>query len=208
MDIHPPMKPVESLKEFGMHLLIVTTGILIALSLEGLLEWRHHRELAQEARTNILNEIRDNDKGLDEFLKASPAISKNQTAVLDVLQDVLAHGKSKKTVPPFGSTLAELSNTSWTTAQTVGALGFIPYAEVKKYAGVYQLQDEYLRLQTRAEDTYVSSIAMLSQNNDPNSLPRAGLETERDRILNSITMLTAETQIGEVLDKMYNELLK
>jgi hypothetical protein len=84
MDIHPPMKPVESLKEFGMHLLIVTTGILIALSLEGLLEWRHHRELAQEARTNILNEIRDNEKGLADFLKAAPATSKNQTGVLEV----------------------------------------------------------------------------------------------------------------------------
>ncbi len=208
MDIHPAMKPVESLKEFGMHLLIVTTGILIALSLEGLLEWHHHRELAEEARTNILNEIRDNEKGLDDFLKAAPAISKNQTGVLDVLDDVLAHGKSNKELPPFGSTLAELSNTSWTTAQTVGALGFIPYAEVKKYAGVYQLQDEYLRLQTRAEDAYVGAIALLSQNNDPNGLPRAGLETERDRILNSVTMLTAETQIGEALDKMYKELLK
>ncbi len=208
MDIHPPMKPVESLKEFGMHLLIVTLGILIALSLEGLLEWRHHRELAEEARTNIMNEIRDNEKGLNDFLKAAPAISKNQTGVLDVLEDVLAHGKSNKKVPPFGSTLAELNNTSWTTAQTVGALGFIPYAEVKEYAGVYQLQDEFLRLQTRAEDAYVSAIALFSQNNDPNNLLRAGLETERDRILNSVTMLTAETQIGEVLDKMYKELLK
>ena len=39
MDIHPPMKPVESLKESGIHLLIVTLGILIALSLNCLLEW-------------------------------------------------------------------------------------------------------------------------------------------------------------------------
>jgi hypothetical protein len=63
-------------------------------------------------------------------------------------------------------------------------------------------------LLTRAEDAYVSAIALLSQNNDPNSLQRAGLETERDRILTSVTMLTAETQVGEVLDKMYKELLK
>ena len=105
-------------------------------------------------------------------------------------------------------TLAELNNTSWTTAQNVGALSFIPYAEVKEYAGVYQLQDEYLRLQTRTEDSVVSALTMFSQNQDPNSLPRTALETERDRILNSITMLTAESQIAEVLDKKYKEILK
>ena len=208
MDIHPPMKPVESLKEFGMHLFIVTLGILIALSLEGLLEWRHHRELAEEARVNILSEIRDNQKDIDDFLKAVPAIRKNEMTALEAVEDVLAHGKSSTTALQLGLSLVELGNTSWTTAQTVGALSFIPYAEVKKYAGVYQLQDEYLRLQTRTEDSMVGALAIFSQNSDPNSVPRAGLEAERDRILNSLTILTAESQIADVLDTTYKELLK
>jgi hypothetical protein len=49
---------------------------------------------------------------------------------------------------------------------------------------------------------------MFAENKDPNSLPRAGLEVERDRILNSLTAMTAESQIAEALEKTYKEVLK
>ena len=208
MDIHPPTGPVESLKDFFTHLLIVTVGILIALSLEGLLEWRHHRELADEARTNIMSEIRANEKDLQAFLNAVPEIRKNQMAALDAVQGVPGRGKSGATVPPISFRLAELSNTSWTTSQTTGALAFMPYAEVKKFAGVYQLQDEYLRLQVRTEDAVVTALSLLAVNTNPGSLSRPELDAERDRILASVSALTAETQVGEFLEKVYAEAAK
>jgi len=208
MDIHPPTGPVESLKDFFTHLLIVTVGILIALSLEGLLEWRHHRELADEARTNIMSEIRANDKDLQAFLQAVPEIRKNQMAVLAAVEGVLGHGKSDAPVPPLSFRLAELSNTSWTTSQTIGALAFMPYAEVKKFAGVYQLQDEFLRLQVRTEDAVVTALSLLAVNTNPSSLSRPEMEAERDRILASLSTLTAETQVGEFLQKSYAEVAK
>jgi hypothetical protein len=208
MDIHPPTGPVESLKDLLTHLLIVTVGILIALSLEGLLEWHHHRQLADEARTNIMSEIRANEKDLQAFLDAVPEIRKNQMAVLGGVQDVLGRGKNGAQTPPFGFRLAELSNTSWTTSQTIGALAFMPYAEVKKFAGVYQLQDEYLRLQVRTEDAVVTAISLLAVNTNPGSLSRPELGAERDRILASLSALTAETQVGEFLEKAYAEVAK
>jgi hypothetical protein len=208
MDIHPPTGPVESFKDFFTHLLIVTVGILIALSLEGLLEWHHHRELADEARTNIMSEIRANEKDLQVFLNAVPEIRRNQMAVLDAVQGVLGPAKSDAPVPPLSFRLAELSNTSWTTSQTIGALAFMPYAEVKRFAGVYQLQDEYLRLQVRTEDAVVTALSLLAVNTNPGSLSRPELEAERDRILASLSALTAETQVGEFLEKAYAEVAK
>ncbi len=208
MDIHPPTSPVESLKDFFTHLLIVTVGILIALSLEGLLEWRHHRELADEARTNIMSEIRTNEKDLQAFLDAVPEIRRNQMAALDAVQGVLGRGKSDAPMPPLSFRLAELSNTSWTTSQTIGALAFMPYAEVKKFAGVYQLQDEYLRLQVRTEDAVVTALSLLAVNTNPGTLSRPELGAERDRMLASLSALTAETQVGEFLEKAYAEVAK
>jgi hypothetical protein len=41
MEIHARDKPILTLKEATVHLAIVTVGILIALSLEGLVEWRY-----------------------------------------------------------------------------------------------------------------------------------------------------------------------
>src|SRR5438046_217126 len=68
MEIHAPDKPILTIKETIVHLSIVTAGILIALSLEGALEWQHHRALVREARANIAVEIQDNRKELQKTL--------------------------------------------------------------------------------------------------------------------------------------------
>src|SRR5215831_16086023 len=69
MEIHAPDKPILTVKEAIVHLSIVTAGILIALSLEGLVEWRHHRSLVREARENIAAEMQDNRKELQKALE-------------------------------------------------------------------------------------------------------------------------------------------
>src|SRR5262245_35672460 len=43
MDIHPPTKPIESAKDFVIHLSMIVIGILIAIGLEQTVEaWHHH----------------------------------------------------------------------------------------------------------------------------------------------------------------------
>src|SRR5437763_6252475 len=143
MEIHAPGHAVRSAKDFGIHLLIVTLGILIALSLEGLREWRHERGLVREANANIVNELRDNKKELDGLLAAMPASRQKQVTILTFIHDVGEHGKSDIHQLELNFHLAQLRNTSWSTAQTVGALGYMEYADVKKFAGVYELQEVY-----------------------------------------------------------------
>jgi hypothetical protein len=58
MDVHPPHGPIHTVKEFMVHLLAITIGLLIALGLEGSVEWVHHRHLARDARENIFQEKR------------------------------------------------------------------------------------------------------------------------------------------------------
>ena len=45
-------------------LLTITAGIPIAISLDGLLEWRHYRELVHEARANIRSELQGDHREL------------------------------------------------------------------------------------------------------------------------------------------------
>jgi hypothetical protein len=69
MEIHAPHHPVLTVKEALVHLAIITTGILIALSLEGALEWSHHRELVGETRVRLRDEIRGNQESVQIVLK-------------------------------------------------------------------------------------------------------------------------------------------
>jgi hypothetical protein len=49
MGIHPPEGPIHSIKDFLLALTTITAGVLIALSLEGFIEWNHNRRLVREA---------------------------------------------------------------------------------------------------------------------------------------------------------------
>ena len=60
LDVHPPHEKVHGFKDFLLHILTITIGLLIALSLEGCVEWRHHRHLVAEARESLHEEIKAN----------------------------------------------------------------------------------------------------------------------------------------------------
>jgi len=50
VEIHAPHGSIHSWKDLLIQLGIITAGILIALSLERVREWRHERALVREAR--------------------------------------------------------------------------------------------------------------------------------------------------------------
>ena len=207
MDIHAPEGPIHSFRDFSLQLLTVTVGILIALSLEGLLEWQHHRELVHEARANITSEISDNQKELRGSMSTFEKSKKDNLNALQFISDVLAHGKSDIHSLNISYNLAQLSDASWKTAQAVGALALMPYAEVKNYAGIYQLQEEYLRLQTKSVDSGILATGIFVENESPDKLPRGQLERERDDIRAFMAQTTSQRQIGTALTQAYASVL-
>ena len=50
MDVQPPHQPVRGWKDFALHLLTITIGLFIALSLEAAVQSLHHRHLVRDAR--------------------------------------------------------------------------------------------------------------------------------------------------------------
>src|SRR5580704_13663222 len=60
LEVHAPHEKIHGFKDFLVHLLTITIGLLIALSLEGCVEWRHHRHLVHVAEAGLHDEIRQN----------------------------------------------------------------------------------------------------------------------------------------------------
>ena len=113
MEIHPPHQPILSVKEALVHLGIVTIGILIALSLEGLVEWQNHRHLIAEARHNVADEIRDNNNELRHFLAAVPKLRSGDAHALDLFDAIAAHRLPKNASLTVAFSRPDLSNASW-----------------------------------------------------------------------------------------------
>lgn len=207
MEIHAPHEPILSVKEALIHLGIVTIGILIALSLEGLVEWQHHRHLIAEANENITHELEDNDREVRSFLNAVPTLRSDDTAIIHFIDAALAHQAPQHGELKLNFIRSDLSTASWTTAETIGALGLMNYQDVKRFAAAYELQDEFSRLQSRTIDAVISATTLFEQNVAPDKSPSAELQAEREKILNVMSELQAEEQIAQALDKRYQSVL-
>jgi hypothetical protein len=209
MEIHAPEEPILTWKEFLVHIGTVTIGILIALSLENLVEWNHHRHLLNEARENIRSEIADNLSELRGSLATTNKLKQNHQNALQWVSDLESKHQSSIHELSVGANLADLSNASWTTAQETGALGLMNYAEVKRGATVYQLQDEFQRLQRASEDAAIAATVLFAgQSEDPTKTPTEQLRNERDLLQRSLSELEVKQQVGVQLEKRYESWLQ
>lgn len=204
MEIHPPEKPIHTVKDFLLQLMTITIGILIALSLEGTLEWSHHRTLASEAKENLRQEILDNKRELGKILSEVPELRKNEDAAIQFIADLRAHRPTAVHKLDFSYRVAVLSDTSWSTAQAAGAVTQMPYRDVQKYAAIYDLQRKFNSVQ----DRLVESMITVGPSEDPeNSGPRE-LREWKTRIQTSLSYVKAVEGLAHVLADEYDKALR
>ena len=209
MDIHPPKKPIHSLKDFLRELVIIIAGILIALSFDGLVAWRHHRNLAHEATANIITEVRENQKELANELKDLDKMQQQSQALIELVHSLQANRRTPVHQFQLIWTFAELHATSWDTAARTGAVSYMPYAEVKRFTEVCDLQRTFVDFQQRgfASALDVEGLATL-MNRDPKTLSAAELADAERKIGLAMAEVRAMQQLATALQKRYDGLLK
>ena len=107
-----------------------------------------HREhkLVREARETMREEIQHNSNEMkDAVVKLD-----QQTALMkkniDTLTRIQENPKDKATQDAqinADFSIVGLRETAWKTAQTTGALSFMPYAEAQRYSDVYGTQKDF-----------------------------------------------------------------
>jgi hypothetical protein len=161
LDVHPPHKRLREAGEFFVHLFTITVGLLIATQIESCVEWRTHLHVAAEAREALHKEIASNLKTLRD---AQPGLKQWKTQVNDGivgLQRVIDHPNDPAAQPrsfTVGCSGITLESTAWKTAQSTGALGYMPYEEASAYVNIYQAQEHLLA----AEDLPCADAAAIS----------------------------------------------
>src|ERR1700757_1018537 len=60
LDVHAPHESIHTWKGFFIHIATIVIGLLIAVGLEQSVEYIHHRHQLQEARRELLEEVKDN----------------------------------------------------------------------------------------------------------------------------------------------------
>lgn len=211
MEIHAPDKPIHSKKEFLFHMFTVVLGILIALGMEGIVEWGHHRALVREARANIASEIRKNKETVDVTI---PEIHKRQEEIkhiIDVMRllekdrNAFKHGSMS-----FNVVNHDLYSTAWQTATVSGAVTYMKYEELTRYTDVYQTQQAFTSLQEQALNRMIEMGALIevTMGEDLKRAPVEKFQTiAQEAYKDAIIQQTLES-ISTDLSKAYGDLLK
>ena len=198
LDVHPPHEPVHGWRDFLLHLVTITIGLLIALSLEGLVEWQHHRHLVHEAEASLRTEIRGNGDSAKSVLADIKIQQDHLTQDVRVLRDVVKTGK----LPADGSMtidfhLHDFSDVSWKTAETTGALAYMPYRDAQEFAEIYTMQDQLNAAQGQAARDAIISLASFMNSSDKDVPSKA----EAALVIDHIQVLQGQLLLVESLAK-------
>jgi hypothetical protein len=173
LDVHAPHESVHGWRDFLLHLGTITIGLLIALGLEGCVEWQHHRHLVHEAEQSLHIEIQNNANslaGITTDIHTQQASLKHDLEVLDF---VIENGKyPEHSHMSIAYHISTFDNVSWSTAQSTGALGYMDYATAQEYSGIYQTQTFFDTTETQtARDAILSLAPFLDESSNVKNTP-------------------------------------
>jgi hypothetical protein len=173
LDVHAPHQTPNGVRDFAIHLLTITAGLLIALGLEAGVEAFHHRHQRLEAEALIREEIRSNgekiEQGQSQFKEELDAMNR----VLQTLE-ALSQGKS--------GTLEEkdlvfhqapMQDAAWRTAASTGVLSYMDYAQVERFSDAYKEQDQLEAMEKQTLDDYLMLMPILAHHGKEMDAARA-----------------------------------
>jgi hypothetical protein len=207
VDVSPPQQPIHSWKDFLLHLLTITVGLFIALTLEAAIESMHHRHLVREARANLQGEIVENRK-LYAVNVLKLQLNRNQLAHdIELLRELRDGRKLDNADLSWTWDWNSYRDAAWKTAHESGAVSYMDSGSISTYSTVYAQQD-YVNATAVAILNEESRVgAPLAAAKDPAKLNSAELE--------NLLIRSAEIDLGfaslqstmKALDNNYQEAL-
>ena len=203
----PPSAKKYSFADYLFQFITITAGVLIALLINGLVEWNNNRSLVVQARETIAQEIVQNKNDLDKTLGGIVEDMKRLDNALKFASEMLTARKTSITELMLHLNFADVSSAGWRTAERTGALSHMPYAEVQRYSLLYDLQDLYTAQQRAMLLQLAEASAILSGDFDPDNPKVSDLEVFRDRVMRLRSTLIIHEQMAKRLAERYAEAL-
>ncbi len=204
LEVHAPHEKIHGLKDFFLHLFTITVGLLIALSLEGLVEWQHHRHLVHEAEAGLRGEIQSNAQTIISLRQRIAAERKELEANLKSLAILRVHPDAHQHLS-FTFQMESFDDVTWKTAQTTGAFAYMPYDDARTYSDIYSSQEELFKVQQQVvEDVMQAASLFVSKPEDDKPSP-AEIDAATDRIgMIQMRLILLESLVDN-LDKDYQK---
>ena len=177
MDFHPPRQSIHTVKDFLLHLLTITVGLFIALSLEAAVESLHHRHLVRDARDNLHREITANRQ---QYSMNAKWVAENRDQLARNIELLRELRKGKKLDPAnlgWHWQWNSFSGVAWRAARDNGAVSYMEPDLISAYSWIY-LQQDYINSTALAIVSEESKAgAALEAAADPSNLSSLEIQT-------------------------------
>ena len=162
LDIHAPEHGIHGARDFFLHLFTITIGLFIALLLEAGVEAIHHRHQRDEADNLIRREIQGN---LTKLKDGAPVVIAELHQMTNVLQTLEARTHAQPGVlhdSDFIFHEEPIQDAAWRTANSTGALDYMDYTTVERFADAYKEQALLQSMEEQALDDYLELLPIIS----------------------------------------------
>jgi hypothetical protein len=193
--------------DYFFQFVTITAGVLIALLINGLVQWNDDRALVEAARETIRREVATNLKeleGLPSAIKSSNADLEN---ALNLANDLLSKGKTEIRSIQLNFNLPTLNDSGFRSAERTGALAHMDYSEVQRYSELYDKQELFDTHQRKAIDMVATGSALIAPSFDPTTARSQDVELFRREIMQLQAHIMVTQQLGQQLADTYRELL-
>ena len=162
LDVHAPEHGIGGVRDFFIHLLTITVGLLIALGLENAAEAMHHRHDRKEAEALIRQEIAANRKVIVDGEAEFKTELDGMTRVLHTLDDMAQGQPGMLEEKDFQFHQAPMQDSAWRTASSTGVLSYMRYEEVQRFSDAYKEQDQLDAMEQLTLEDYLELMPLLS----------------------------------------------
>jgi hypothetical protein len=203
MDVQPPHQSIHTWRDFFIHLITITIGLLIALSLEATVEWLHHRHLVHVARASIRHEMEENRKILASDLTE---IQQDRTRIgndLKLLVALRSGAKFEHATLEYHIDWSSLSDAGWHAAQSTGAINFMDYQSAQAWSDVYLQQHFVSDRSLTIFDEQTRAISPIWINSDPNLMLKDEIQIVLLRSADVLSELKGLEQLLKQLDEQF-----
>jgi len=162
LDVHAPHHTPNGVRDFAIHLLTITAGLLIALGLEAAVEAGHHHHQRKEAEAMIRQEIKSNgemiEQGQSQFKEELDAMNR----VLQTVESLTQGKPGTLEEKDFVFHQAPMQDAAWRTAASTGVLSYMDYAQVERFSDAYKEQDQLDAMEKQTLDDYLMLMPILT----------------------------------------------
>jgi hypothetical protein len=208
MDVHPAHHAPRTWREFFLHLVTITIGLFIALTLQAGVESLHHRHLVTEARENLRREIQINREHYAENVQTIEKNRRQLARDIDQLRDLRSGKPIEKNALVWNWDWNGYIDASWKTARDTGAVSYMRFDRINAYAELYLQQDYLNTLAVAILNEEPKSAAFLQVAKDPSALSPSDIQSMLISLAESDIKVATLQNLMKPLDEMFTKAME